>query len=123
MDSILNTTKKQLGIDTEDDSFDIDIIVCINTVLYKLHELGIGPTKGLIIQDKDDSWDELLNDSNITNLEGIKTYIYLKTKILFDPPTNSTILEALKSEASEIEWRMLQTVEESKYRRGDIMHV
>lgn len=114
MDSILNTTKKQLGIDTEDDSFDIDIIVCINTVLYKLHELGIGPTKGLMIQDKDDSWDELLNDSNITNLEGIKTYIYLKTKMLFDPPTNSTILEALKSEASEIEWRMLQTVEELK---------
>lgn len=110
MDSILNTIKKLLGIDSEDDSFDIDVMVIINSIIPTLSQMGIGPQNGFIVTTSDNKWQEYIGDSAI-NIEGVKTYLYLKTKLIFDPPTNSTVIEALNNNLKELEWRMMLSVE------------
>lgn len=108
--SILNTIKKLLGIDSADDSFDTDVIVSINTVIPTLSQMGIGPVNGFIISSADQKWTDYIPDLTI-NLEGVKTYIYLKTKLIFDPPTNSTVIKSIEDSLKELEWRMMLTVE------------
>lgn len=110
MDSILNTIKKLLGIDINDDSFDVDVIVNINSAIFSLSQMGIGPKNGYIVIDKDQKWSDYITDNTI-NLEGVKTYLYLKTKLIFDPPSNSTVIEAFNKNLSELEWRMMLAVE------------
>ena len=102
--SILNTIKEMMGIEIEETAFDNDIIVHINTVFFILNQLGVGPTEPFIIRDEYATWDNFISDS--TNLESIKTYMYLKVKLLFDPPQSSSHVEALKQSASEFEWRL-----------------
>lgn len=109
MDSILNTIKKLLGIDSEDSSFDIDIMVIINSIIPTLSQIGVGPSNGFIVTSTDDKWLDYIN--NTINLEGVKTYIYLRTKLIFDPPGNSTVIESLNKNISELEWRMMLAVE------------
>ena len=110
MDSILNTIKKLLGIDSEDDNFDTDITVLINSTIPALAQIGIGPPNGFVVTSADDKWVDWLVDNQI-NVEGIKTYIYLKVKLIFDPPTNSTVIEAFNKSLSEMEWRMMLAIE------------
>lgn len=110
MTSILTTIKKLLGIDEEDDSFDIDIIVIINSIIPILSQMGIGPPNGFIVSSKDDLWDDYIPDKTI-NMEGIKNYIFLKTKLIFDPPTNSSTIESYNKVLNELEWRMMLAVE------------
>lgn len=110
MDSILNTIKKLLGIDIADDSFDVDIMAIINSIIPALSQMGIGPKNGFIITSADEIWDDYIG-SSLINLEGVKTYLYLKTKLIFDPPTNSTVIEAFNKTLSELEWRMMLAVE------------
>ena len=110
MESILDTIKKMLGIDTEDVSFDLDIITLINPIIYTLAQMGIGPSTGFIVVDKNNTWNEYIG-SSLFNLEGVKTYIYLKTKLIFDPPTNTTTIDAMTRNAQELEWRMMLEVE------------
>ena len=93
MDSILNTIKKLLGIDSDDNSFDIDIMAIVNSIIPSLSQMGIGPKNGFIIMSSDDKWIDYIEDNTI-NLEGVKTYLYLKTKLIFDPPINSTVIES-----------------------------
>jgi hypothetical protein len=102
MESILDTIKKMLGI--YDDSFDTDIIVGINTAFMSLTQLGIGPTNGFSIIGSDETWSDFLED--LTNFAGVKSYIYLKVRILFDPPTNSSVLDSYNREISELGWRL-----------------
>lgn len=103
-ESILNTIKKMLGLDPTYTVFDTDIIVAINSALMALMQIGIGPKNGFKIKSSDDTWDSIICGS--TNLESVKTYVYIKTRLLFDPPSNSSVTEALKATASEIEWRL-----------------
>ena len=110
MESILDTIKKMLGIDAEDDSFDGDIITLINPIIYALAQMGIGPSTGFIVVDKNNTWTEYIGSIPF-NLEGVKTYIYLKTKLIFDPPTNTTTIDAMTRSAQELEWRMMLEVE------------
>lgn len=110
MDSILNTIKKLLGIDSEDDNFDIDIMAIVNSIIPALSQMGIGPRNGFIVTSDKDKWTDYITDNSI-NLEGVKTYIYLKTKLLFDPPTNSTVIDAFNKNLNELEWRMMLAVE------------
>ena len=110
MESILDTIKKMLGIDAEDDSFDDDIITLINPIIYALAQMGIGPSTGFIVVDKNNTWTEYIGSIPF-NLEGVKTYIYLKTKLIFDPPTNTTTIDAMTRSAQELEWRMMLEVE------------
>ena len=110
MESILGTIKKMLGIDDDDISFDVDIITLINPIIYALAQMGIGPSTGFIVVDKNNTWTEYIGSIPL-NLEGVKTYIYLKTKLIFDPPTNTTTREALNRNTQELEWRMMLEVE------------
>lgn len=104
MESILTSIKKLLGIGEEYTSFDTDIIMCINSVFGVLMQLGVGPDSGFMITDASTTWDEFLYGD--TRLEMVKTYVYLKTRLMFDPPTSSSVTEVIKSQIAEYEWRI-----------------
>lgn len=112
MDSILTSIKKMLGIDEEYDCFDTDIILHINSVLMILTQLGVGPSEGFIITDKTATWEDFLKDTK--KLESVKSYVYLKVKLLFDPPLSSAVMDATNSLIRELEWRLNVAGEEDE---------
>lgn len=101
MESILNTIKKLLGLDAEYTQFDTDIIVFINSVFGTLYQLGVG--KPFSITSAEETWSDYLED--VSKLEMIKSYMYMKVRLAFDPPTGG-LLDALKEQAAELEWRI-----------------
>lgn len=105
--SILTSIKKLLGITESCTDFDTDIIMHINTIFTTLNQLGVG-TEGFQIEDKDAVWSEFIDSDK---LAATKSYVYLRVKLLFDPPLNSTILEAIKESIRELEWRLNIRVE------------
>lgn len=105
MDSILTSVKKLLGITEECKHFDTDIIVHINSVFLTLQQLGVGPAKGFSISDEYATWDLYLPEDN-PSFEAVKSYIYLKVRLLFDPPSSSAVMESMKNMANELEWRL-----------------
>ena len=105
MDSILSSIKKLLGITEEYEHFDTDLIIHINSVFSILTQLGIGPKDGFSIRDKTSEWSDFLNDKDDKRLEMIKSYVYMKVKLMFDPPTNSSLLESMTRFTNEFEWR------------------
>lgn len=109
MDSILTSIKKLLGIDDEYIQFDEDIIMHINTVFLNLTQLGIGPAEGFFIEDDTAVWEDFIEDN--TQLNAVKTYVYLKVKLLFDPPLSSSVIESMNRMISELEWRLNVAVE------------
>ena len=104
MQSILSSIKKLIGIGEEDESFDADIIMAINTALAGLIQMGVGPPEGYAIQDKTATWENFLGTGS--NLENVKSYVYLKTRLLFDPPTSSALLDSLNNVLGELEFRI-----------------
>ena len=104
MESILTSIKKLLGIEEDYTHFDQDIIVNINAVLMGLSQIGVGPSAGYWVSDKTQTWSDYLGESN--NLEAVKTYIYLKVRILFDPPSSSFVLSSMEKMITEFEWRL-----------------
>lgn len=109
MDSILNHTKKMIGIVPECTDFDTDIITGINTALANLTQIGVGPEEGFSIEDDEATWEDFVDKD--PRLEPIKTFVHLKTKLLFDPPASSSAMEATKSLLAETEWRLNVTVD------------
>ena len=105
VDSILNSVKKQLGIAPDYEPFDPDIIIHINTVFSILHQLGAGPKDGFLIEGAEEVWGDYIGD-NPKRLNFIKSYMYLKVKQLFDPPTNSAVSEANNRIIGELEFRI-----------------
>ena len=105
MDSILTSIKKLLGIAEEYEHFDQDIIMHINSVFMILNQLGVGPSKGFMITDSAASWDDYLPEGS-TKLESVKTYMYMKVKLMFDPPTSSAVMESINRIVNELEWRL-----------------
>lgn len=103
-DSILNSIKKILGIDSTYDVFDVDILIHINSVFSTLNQLGIGPDEGFMIQDETAEWTDFLGTD--LRLNSVKTYVYLRVRLLFDPPTTSYLIESLSKQLQEIEWRL-----------------
>lgn len=104
-ESILTSIKKMLGISSDNTDFDTDIIIHINTVFGILNELGVGPSSGYMITDANNTWDEYgISDDN--NLNAVKSYMYLKVKMLFDPPITSAIQNANTQLINELEWRL-----------------
>lgn len=102
-DSILLTVKKMLGIAEEYHAFDLDIIININSVFLTLNQLGVGPDKPYHIIDESEVWTDFVDP---TEVPGIQTYVYLKVRLLFDPPTNSFLVESIKQQITELEWRL-----------------
>lgn len=105
MDSILISVKKLVGISQEDTSFDTDLIIHINSVFMILKQLGVGPKYGFSITSDLDTWNDFLADGS--NLTAVKSYMYAKVRLLFDPPTISSVLESLKAQIIELEWRLM----------------
>ena len=104
MDSILTSIKKLLGIMEEYDHFDNDIIMHINTALMTLSQIGVGPETGFLITNDEATWADFLRSA--TNIEAVKSYIYLRVRILFDPPSSSSVIEAMNRQIQELEWRL-----------------
>lgn len=104
MESILTSIKKMLGIDEGYSHFDYDIIMHINTVLYVLAQAGVGPEHGFIVTSDRETWSDFVGEGN--QYQAVKTYVYLKVKMVFDPPTSSFVLDSMKSMAQELEWRL-----------------
>lgn len=103
MESILTSIKKLLGMPEEYTAFDTDVIMHINSVFSILRQLGIGPETGFVIKDKSAIWSDFLGD-DIT-IELVKTYMYMKVKLIFDPPLNASVLQSYKESIAEFEWR------------------
>ena len=103
-DSILTSVKKLLGITEECTDFDADIIMHINSALMILTQIGVGPSEGFFIEDKTDFWDDFIDD--IEQLEAVKTYVYMRVRLMFDPPSSSAVMEAMNRTISELEWRL-----------------
>lgn len=103
-DSILTNTKKILGIEDDYTAFDVDVMTHINSVFSTINQLGIGPEDGFSIEDKTATWDAFLGDD--LRLNSIKTYVYLRVRLLFDPPTTSFAISALQEQVKELEWRL-----------------
>lgn len=103
MDSILVEIKKMLGLGSEYNVFDPEIIVYINNAIMILEQLGVCQD-GFVLTDDTQVWEDLLPD--ISKLEGVKTYIYIWTRLMFDPPANATLRDILEKTKSELEWRL-----------------
>lgn len=104
MESILTSIKKLLGITEECSDFDTDIIIHINSALFDLTQMGVGPQNGFSIQDDQSKWSDFVE--NASEFEPVKTYVFLKVKTVFDPPASATVLEAYNRRISECEWRL-----------------
>lgn len=109
-DSILNSTKKLLGVAEDYDAFDTDIVMHINSVFNTLSQLGLRPTTGFAIEDEDAVWSDYIQDQKLLN--SVKTYIYLRVRLLFDPPTTSFAIESFSKQIQEYEWRINVQLEE-----------
>ena len=110
MESILTSIKKLLGIAEEYTHFDNDLIVHINSVFLILTQLGVGPATGFMIEDKYAEWEEFIDSSTL--LQSVKSFMYLKVKLLFDPPLSSTALQSMTNIVNEFEWRIRLAVEQ-----------
>lgn len=109
MDSILTSIKKLLMLAEDDTSFDADIIMHINTVIAVLNQFGVGPDTGFTITDKAATWQELLG--SYPNLDSVRSYVYLKVKMIFDPPSSGAVIESMNRVIGELEWRINATAE------------
>lgn len=103
-DSILESVKKVVGVSPDDTVFDPDLIMHINSVLSTLNQLGIGPAAGFMIEDDVATWTAFLGGD--PRLNSAKSYMYIRVRLLFDPPTTSFHLSALQDQAKELEWRL-----------------
>lgn len=103
MESILNSIKKLLGPTEDYTHFDPDIIIHINSALSILTQLGVGPPEGFYIDGPEDEWSSFVDNDKI---QFVKTYVYLKVKLVFDPPSSSAVLKSMEDTIKELEWRL-----------------
>jgi len=104
--SILKSVKKNLGLESDYEVFDGEIATYINTAFSTLNDLGVGPLSGFSIEDDEAVWDDFLSDMDRVILNNVKTYIYLRVRLLFDPPTTSYAIKSFEDQLHELEWRM-----------------
>lgn len=117
MDSILNSVKKKLGIQEDYTHFDEDIIIDINSVFMILNQLGVGPDEPFTIEDEDAYWEDFIDN---TRIEAVKSYMYMRVRLMFDPPTSGFLVDSLKKQIDELEWRMLVQAETPKLPEADM---
>lgn len=107
--SILTSIKKVLGVDEAYTVFDRDILMHINAAFSTLTQLGVGPPEGFLVEDETTAWEDFLGED--PRLNSAKSYVYLKTRMLFDPPATSFHIEAMNEQIKEFEWRLTVQVE------------
>lgn len=103
-DSILTSIKKLMGLTEEYDAFDQDILILINSVLFELEQIGVKAKDGFVLSDKTAVWSDYSDDNRLLN--ALKPYIYMKTKLTFDPPTSSVALDSMNRIIDRFEWRI-----------------
>jgi hypothetical protein len=111
--SILTSTKKILGLAPDYAAFDDDVLMHINTAFSTLTQLGVGPAEGFMIEDEVAEWSDFIVDDLQYN--SVKTYVYLKTRMLFDPPTTSFLLDSFAKQIEQLEWRLNVHREETEW--------
>lgn len=109
MESILLSVKKKLGPGAEHEHYDPDIIDHINTVFMDLTQMGVGPSDGFVIEDDTTVWTEFVPD--IKKMAAVKSYMFLRVRLLFDPPTSSAVLEAMQRDIDRYEFRLNHAAE------------
>ena len=118
-DSILNSVKKNLGIEASYTAFDHDVITHVNSVFSTLNQLGIGPEDGFMIEDDTAVWGDFIGvDPRLNN---VKTYVYLRVRLLFDPPSTSYHVTAMKDQIQELEWRLNAFREDTAWVPGIVL--
>lgn len=113
IDSVLLSTKKLLGIDSEDTNFDTDIIIHINSVFMVLNQLGVGPSSTFSITGNDETWTDFI--AGKTNLSGVRTYVYMKVRLVFDPPSTAAFVSSWTNVTMEYENRLSLENETEEY--------
>lgn len=108
--SILLDVKKLVGIDPSYDVFDTDILIHTNTAMSTLTQLGVGPETGFEVRGEEETWPDFLGEQ-IPLLSMVKSYVYLRVRLLFDPPVGS-LIELMKSQVAELEWRISVAVDQ-----------
>lgn len=104
MDSILTSVKKLLGIAEEYTAFDTDIIIHINSVFMILYQLGVGPEKPFRIEDSKATWADFMGYDD--NIDAVRSYVFMKVRMLFDPPQSGIVSESINNLIAEMEWRL-----------------
>lgn len=104
MESILTSIKKMLGIEEEYTHFDPEIIIYINAAFSTLRQLGVGPVDGFVVENSGSTWDDFIPDAK--RIQMVKSYTYLRVRLLFDPPSVSSVLESFNQQIKDMEWRM-----------------
>lgn len=110
MEKVLQSIKGMLGLPEEYDHFDNDLVIFINSAFMNLYQLGVGPQDGYALKTKNETWNDIFG--TLDKIESVKLYVYYKTRIGFDPPSNSFVIEAMKEQLKEIEWRLRLEVED-----------
>lgn len=111
MDSVLLSVKKVLGLEADYTHFDPDIIMHINTLLMTMSQLGVPVPVDFSVEDDTATWAELTG--GLTDIQAVKSYLYLKVRLIFDPPATSFVIEAMERQAQELEWRIIAQMERS----------
>lgn len=112
-ESILTSTKKILGISKDYEAFDLDVITHINTVFDTLQQIGVGPEEGFSIEDDSAVWSSyLLGD---VKLNSVKTYMYMRVRLMFDPPSSSFALSSMQEQINQFEWRLQVATDKPYY--------
>lgn len=111
MESILTSIKQLLGIPEEYKHYDPNIIMHINSVFTVLKQLGVGPEKGFRIEDDIATWSDYITETEELTFDSVKTYVYAKVRLIFDPPASSAHIEVLKELIKEFEWRLTSDAE------------
>lgn len=111
--SILDSIKKSLNIDPAVQAFDEDIMLHINAVFGTLNQLGVGPQEGFRVESATTEWDSYFGGDS--NLNEVKTYVFLRVRLLFDPPTMSFLIASMEKQITELEWRLNTKREESAW--------
>lgn len=117
-ESILTSIKKLLGPNEGYTQFDADIIMHINSVFAVLTQMGVGPAKGFSITDEDQEWKDFL-PGDPPNFAMVKSYMYLKVKLLFDPPISSAAIESINQQIKELEWRLYEEADPTENSSGE----
>lgn len=103
-DSILDSIKKLLGYQPDYTAFDTDITLHINSVFSTLHQIGVGPEEGFEIENSSSKWEEFLGGN--LKINTVKSYVYFRVRLMFDPPTTSYAQESMQKQINEMEWRL-----------------
>lgn len=114
-DSILQTTKKLLGVAPSITDFDPDVLSAINASMFTLKQLGVNAKEGVMVYDESTTYQEVFGEDNPDlDISAIKQYIYCCTRLIFDPPQASSLLQALQEQKKELEWRLRLSAEHRK---------